>query len=197
MKKAWTGRKLLNIKSMVLGVTGLTAVAVSTAVILASVSGAPKANLGAPAQAVSAQGVGPCYLHPEFIDPATCVANTTKGLDAIRAKYPATAPTGTVAPSQAAIETIARQHEQAPVIAVTHSQAMTYGKAVIALGEQLGNAALDPSLPVWLVTVDSPPLDGSRAPGDTRTVQPRYTMIIDAANGAVIDYCGGCGGLSG
>jgi len=53
------------------------------------------------------------------------------------------------------------------------------------------NPALDPGLPVWLVTVDTL-MDVSRAPDDTHPVRTVYTVISDAANGAVIDTCAGC-----
>jgi hypothetical protein len=53
------------------------------------------------------------------------------------------------------------------------------------------NPVLDASVPVWLVSVDAV-MDVSRAPGDTRPVANVYTVIMDAANGAVIDSCAGC-----
>jgi hypothetical protein len=53
------------------------------------------------------------------------------------------------------------------------------------------NPVLADNLPVWLVSVDAV-MDVSRAPGDTRPPAHVYSLIVDAANGAVIDSCAGC-----
>lgn len=147
-------------------------------------------------QAVAPLGVQPCYAHPQFIDPATCVANTMKALQAQQALFPASPSPGASALTESAIETIARSVNSAPSTSGIHAEAMAYEQAFADLGEKAGNPALALSLPVWLVTVDSP-ADVSYAPGDTDTVAPRYSVIIDSVNGGVIEMCAGCGPLDG
>lgn len=145
----------------------------------------PTASPTVPAAALAA-----CYAHPAMIDPAGCVANTLPALQARLAEWPSSPPPGTQPPSRQAIERLARQAEGAPDGTPTRSERTTYGRAAARMGGDV-NPVLGGDVPVWLVSMDFA-LDGSRAPDDHRPEPQVSTVIIDAANGAVIDACGGC-----
>lgn len=133
-----------------------------------------------------------CYAHPTIIDPATCVANTTKGVETQASQFATSVPAGQAAPTLAQIETSARALNDAPASAPTFARQMAYASAVQAIGEGLGRPGLSGTLPVWLVTVDAPADPGSRAPSDTKASASSYTVILNAADGKTIDYCAGC-----
>lgn len=139
---------------------------------------------------VPAAALAGCYAHPGVVDPPTCVANTLPGLEAELRRFPSTPPAGTTAPTRSSIEVLARQFADAPANAAVRTKATTYGAASALMGGS-PNPVLDGSVPVWLVSVDAV-MDVDRAPGDTRPVANVYTVIMDAANGAVIDSCAGC-----
>jgi hypothetical protein len=143
-----------------------------------------------PSPTATAAGLAACSAHPEFVDPASCAANSSKGLAGNRNSFPSVPPPGTKAPTQSSVEAIARQFARVPPDAAAPSERTTYGLAVTRMSGS-PSPALDPGLPVWLVTVDAL-MDVSRAPDDTRPVRSVYTVISDAANGAVIDSCAGC-----
>lgn len=159
---------------------------------MASCGAVRTASLPTPSSAptVPAAALAPCYAHPDMIDPATCVANTLPGLEAELAKLPPGTPAGGKAPTQSAIEALARTFAGAPDGTGTRSERTTYGAAASWMGGG-ANPVLGSGLAVWLVTVDAP-MGVSRAPGDTAAVPSHCTVIMDAANGAVIDSCGGC-----
>lgn len=137
-----------------------------------------------------------CYAHPTIIDPATCVANTTKGVEAQASQFATSVPAGQVAPALSQIEAAAREVNNAPATAPTFARQMTYAAAVQAISEGLGRPGLSGTLPVWLITVDAPADPGSRGPSDTKGSASSYTVIVNAADGKTIDYCAGCNALT-
>jgi hypothetical protein len=139
---------------------------------------------------VPSSALAPCYAHPGLVDPASCVANTLPGMEAQLAKFPSSPPPGTTPPSRTRIAGLARQVAGAPSSADTEAELTTYGVATTRLGGS-GNPVLTRDLPVWLVTVHAP-MDVSRVPGDTTPIPGVYTVVMDAANGALIDSCAGC-----
>lgn len=137
-----------------------------------------------------------CYAHPSIVDPATCVANTTKGVEAQASQFATSVPAGQAAPALTQIETAARAVNNAPAAAPTFARQMSYASAVQAIGEGLGRPGLSATLSVWLVTVDAPADPGSRGPSDTKGSASSYTVIVNAADGKTIDYCAGCDTLT-
>lgn len=182
------------------GASSRSAVTTAPAILSGGSGGLPGHPVGVPSASAATPAAGAsvapwlegCYAHPDIIDPAPCVADAMKGANATRSQFPATVPAGQTAPSEAVIENIARSANGAPASAAARAMAMPYDQAVKALGEGLGRPGLDPTLPVWLVTVDAPADQVSRAPGDTHAAPAVYSEIVDAANGAIIDYCAGC-----
>ena len=78
-----------------------------------------------------------------------------------------------------------------------NAELTTYIQASTLIGENApANPYLSDSMSVWLVTVHGPAISPSMPPGSRGTqavARPQYfSEIIDAVNGAVIDYCAGC-----
>ncbi len=74
------------------------------------------------------------------------------------------------------------------------AQFTTYSTAAVAMGESSqANPYVDPSTPVWLVTVHATPSVLPSPPTGGAIAAPTvYSEILDAINGNVIDFCGGC-----
>lgn len=85
----------------------------------------------------------------------------------------------------------------APANSPTWAQQMTYqeANASMSVGNGVGNLLVDPTTEVWVVTVHAPVVtDGS--PAQAPQMKQSYTVILDAANGKMIDDCIGCSTLS-
>lgn len=138
----------------------------------------------------------PCYEDSAAINQQPCIAAGEARASQVASQYPSSLSDGasylTAAQAeQDAIDGGALDPGAQPSSA---AQFTTYSTAAVAMGESSqANPYVDPSTPVWLVTVHATPSVLPSPPTGGAIAAPTvYSEILDAINGNVIDFCGGC-----
>ncbi len=170
----------------------LIATACSTGRPIHVTSGGSAANVGPNVVAASttiADGAASTTSVPESI--ASAAART----------FPVTTPPGGNVISRVRAVDIADRLALTPLTAAAPASAhawtmyVTYGD-VARFSGGAGNFLVDPTTPVWVVTVEAPTATMG-SPKQHPVIEPAYTVVLDAVNGQMIDMCVGCNTLVG
>lgn len=139
----------------------------------------------------------PCYEDSAAVPLKTCLAGGKARRAQQQAQFPSAQVSGGTEISEAQAFLIARNGSPlATASTPEYGQLTTYLHAENMMGEPSpSNPYIDPATPVWIVTVMAPAVDFSPPAMSAASkvfTQKMFTEVIDAANGSVADYCGGC-----